>query len=93
MGTVLIIMFGSPTTHITRLLSKNVLVGIGLISYSAYLIHQPIFAFTRLYIKSINLSAALSAFLILISFGIAYLSWRYIENPIRSRLVLSRKKP
>ena len=91
-GTVLIIMFGSPTTHITRLLSKNVLVGIGLISYSAYLIHQPIFAFTRLYIKSINLSAALSAFLILISFGIAYLSWRYIENPIRSRLVLSRKK-
>ena len=48
-GVALIIIFTSPHTMIYRLLSKKFLVGIGLISYSAYLWHKPLFAFSRIY--------------------------------------------
>ena len=40
-GTGLIILFSSPQTVVGRLLGTKLLVGIGLISYSAYLWHYP----------------------------------------------------
>lgn len=82
LGTALIILFGGTGTWTARLLSTRGFVGIGLISYSAYLWHQPLFAFAR--IRSImepmpQLMMALAAF----SLGLAYFSWRYIEKPFR----------
>jgi peptidoglycan/LPS O-acetylase OafA/YrhL len=46
-GTALIIAFATPGTYVGRLLGARVLVGLGLISYSAYLWHQPVLAFAR----------------------------------------------
>ena len=65
-----------------RLLSLRWIVGIGLISYSAYLWHQPLFAFAR--IRSMThptaeLMLALSA----ASLALGYLSWRFVEAPFR----------
>lgn len=81
-GTALIILFATSQTWTGRLLGTPALVGIGLISYSAYLWHQPLLAFARL--RSVS-EPALSLMLGLsfASFALAYLSWRYIERPFR----------
>ena len=50
LGTVLLILCADQNTFIAKVLRARVLVGIGLISYSAYLFHHPIFAFTRIYL-------------------------------------------
>jgi peptidoglycan/LPS O-acetylase OafA/YrhL len=44
----LIIWFSNKNEEITKILSTKLFVGIGLISYSLYLWHYPIFAFARI---------------------------------------------
>ena len=47
-GVCLIIWFSSKDEIITKILSTKLFVGIGLISYSLYLWHYPVFAFVRI---------------------------------------------
>jgi peptidoglycan/LPS O-acetylase OafA/YrhL len=47
-GVCLIIWFSNKNELITKILSTKLFVGIGLISYSLYLWHYPIFAFSRI---------------------------------------------
>ena len=90
-GTVLIILFATPGTLAARLLSTPLLVGLGLISYSVYLWHQPLFAFFRI---SGHEDPSPLAFLLLImlSLGLGWLTWRYVERPFRDRGRVSRKQ-
>ncbi|MAZ15665.1 MAG: acyltransferase [Ahrensia sp.] len=83
-GTALIILFAGPGTAVARLLSSRLLVGIGLISYSAYLWHQPLLAFARVR-SAVAPSLWLMASLATLSFALAYLSWRFVEQPFRKR--------
>jgi len=90
-GVVLIILFASSHTLAGKILSLPILVRLGLISYSAYLWHHPIFALTRLlHIEApgIPLMLALS----LISLILAYWSWKFIEAPFRDKTKYSRNK-
>jgi peptidoglycan/LPS O-acetylase OafA/YrhL len=81
-GTALIILFAGEGTHTARLLSIRLVVGIGLISYSAYLWHQPLFAFAR--IRSIQAPGTpLMLVLAAASFALAYFSWKHVEQPFR----------
>ena len=89
LGTVLIILFATSETVVGKFLSSKLIVAIGLISYSLYLWHQPIFAFARMQSPE-ELSSSYFVFLISISFLLAYLSWRYVEKFFRDRNKVSR---
>jgi peptidoglycan/LPS O-acetylase OafA/YrhL len=65
LGAALVIRNASSQTLLGRILSAKVLVGIGLISYSAYLWHQPLFAFARHFYFDEVPRAAFSALLAL----------------------------
>ncbi len=91
LGTLLIILFCKPNAPVTQILSIKPLVFVGLISYSAYLWHQPIFAFVKIYTLETAQDWVYSL-LILPILLIAYLSWRFIEQPFRNRNIFSRKQ-
>ena len=70
-----------------RLLSLRPIVFIGLISYSLYLWHWPLIVFQRtdglLVADASSTTSALV--LIVVSVGVACLSWKFVELPFRSR--------
>ena len=70
--------------YVGRLLRFAPLVWIGLISYSLYLWHWPIFSFARLLSPAEPTFLVLGAML-LTSVTLAWLSWRYVETPFRRR--------
>lgn len=82
LGSSLIIIFAKENTFVGNILSNKALVGIGLISYSLYLWHQPLFAFSRiLFPNNSNIFLGLVA---LSSFIPAWITWRFIEMPFRT---------
>lgn len=90
LGTVLVILCAHSQTLVGRILGLPPLVGVGLISYSAYLWHQPLFAFAR--IRSIDHPSALvMGGLALATLFLAWLSWRFVEQPFRNRTHFQRK--
>lgn len=90
LGTALIILCTTSSTLVGRILTTKAFVGIGLISYSAYLWHQPMFAFAR-QIALTEPSAALYSSLVFLSLFMAALSWRFVEKPFRSPTEFDRK--
>lgn len=88
-GVVFLLLFAQRTTLVGKFLSTKPFVGIGLISYSAYLWHQPLFAFIR--INSLEKPSTLSMlFLIVVSMLMAFFSWKFIEQPFRNREFVNR---
>ncbi len=63
------------------------LVFIGLISYSLYLWHWPLLVFAR-YLATGELSLSYRLGLLAASLGLAILSWKFIEIPIRKRRII-----
>ncbi len=90
LGTVLIIIFATESTYVSKFLSIKPLVFLGLISYSFYLWHQPLFAFNKIY-YGLNLSFIHSLIIILFAFFLSILSWKYVETPFRNRKILNNK--
>ncbi len=72
-GALLIIVFATEQTFIGRLLGFKPIVSIGILSYGAYLWHQPLFAFWKL-LNANDSSKFSMVLLILLSFGLAYIS-------------------
>jgi hypothetical protein len=86
-GAALIILYGKKDTLVGYLLSTRLLRWIGLISYSAYLWHQPLLVYFRLY------SNETSQFLIIIIviFPLSIFSYLFIEQPFRNKRRFSQK--
>ena len=88
-GTGLLILYAVPKTYVHTLLSMKFIVGIGLISYSTYLWHQPLLAFTKYRVLG-ELSGLNLIILCVASLVIAWFSWKFVEMPFRSKTKVSR---
>jgi peptidoglycan/LPS O-acetylase OafA/YrhL len=84
LGVCLIIWFSNKDELITKILSSKLFVGIGLISYSLYLWHYPIFAFARVTdFAHMDLLKKLLIGLIIVTLSI--FSYYFIELPSRNK--------
>lgn len=82
-GAALLIYAGSSgPSSVSRALSWGPVVGIGLISYSAYLIHWPLIVLARA-AQLRDLTATEGLDVVAVSLALAVLSWRYVEAPYR----------
>ncbi|MDB5713858.1 MAG: hypothetical protein JWO15_1255 [Sphingomonadales bacterium] len=89
-GTALLIRYMGKKDVVTRLLSSRPFVFIGLISYSLYLWHQPIFAFGRL--MTINSpSGPLLLAWVFLAIGAATATYWLVEVPTRDRQRMSSR--
>ncbi|MDE2423464.1 MAG: acyltransferase [Betaproteobacteria bacterium] len=83
-GAGLIIAFSNSETLTGKILSNKIMVGIGLISYSTYLWHQPLLAFAR--IRNINpLNTTTLITIILLSLLLGFFNYKFIENVFRNK--------
>ena len=89
-GTCLIILFINEKSYIYKLLSSKFLVWIGLMSYSLYLWHYPLFAFNR-YLTFEPNTFIRQLFVGILLFFIGYISYKYIEQPFRNKKNISTK--
>lgn len=80
-GAYLVISAGLNAWLNQKILANKVLVGIGLISYPIYLWHWPILSFTWLIIGEATTSLKIA--LIILSLVLAWLTYKFIEKPIR----------
>tara|TARA_B100000787_G_C16191489_1_gene297803 strand:- start:37 stop:2103 length:2067 start_codon:yes stop_codon:yes gene_type:complete len=89
-GVSLIIWFANQEEIFTKFLSSKIMVGTGLISYSLYLWHYPIFAIARLdgYGKN-NYSEIIILFLAVLFLSLA--TYFLIERPFRKKSIFSIK--
>lgn len=88
-GTVLVLLFGQAPSLARTALTLRPITIIGLISYSAYLWHQPVISFLDLAGYPLSgwpqTTATVAAIL-----TVSWLSWRYIEQPFRTGSTLPK---
>ena len=82
-GACLLILFCQKDIFLQKILSYKVLVFIGLISYSMYLFHYPIFSLAK-YAKT-NFDNLFYIYLIPLVLFISFLNWQYVEKPFRKK--------
>jgi len=91
LGTALIILYSVNTKDLVgKVLSWKPIVGVGLISYSMYLWHYPLFAYIRL--ADSNVSNDEKYLLILLTIALSIVSYFVIEKPFRNKQFLNIKK-
>ena len=85
-GTSLILLESKNENYVNIILKNKYLVFIGLISYSTYLFHFLIFSFyDGLMIDEIKYDNYIKFFLIILSYIIGYISFKFIEIPFRRK--------
>ena len=91
LSTLAIIWFSNKDEFITKILSWPPLVKTGLISFSLYLWHYPIFAlFRQADINStLFINPIYKIFLVLLVFLLSFITFKYIEKPFRNKKIIS----
>ena len=88
LGVTLLIIFGRGKVFVNKILTNKIIVFLGLISYSLYIWHYPIFAFSKnLYLfQASNLSKFIFIFVTIL---LSIFSYLYIEKPFRNKTIIS----
>jgi len=88
-GVSLIILFNKKDTLLSKILGLKLLSVIGISSYSIYLLHQPLFAFFRIYknSKMLEVNEIEKLTLIPLLLILSYTSWKLIEKPFQKNTV------
>ena len=82
LGAALVLLAGMNSSVNSLWLASRPLVAIGLISYPLYLWHWPLLSFARI-LASQTPSMEVRLGLVGLSFVLAYLTYRWVEQPIR----------
>lgn len=83
LGAMFVIAFGvSHKNILSTYIFDKPLASIGKASYSIYLIHWPLIVFYKMY-RIEELWIWEKGMLVLLSIGLGYLMWRYVENTFR----------
>ena len=91
-GVFLYLIKSNESSFITFINENKYIQQIGLISFSLYLFHQPIFVFFRIYDTNMNnVSSYNYISLIMLLYTISYLNWKYIELPFQKNFIRSKK--
>lgn len=93
LGTCILIYTGKTTDNqgiLNTILQNKLLVWVGLLSYSLYLWHWPIFTFIKY--LGLNLDGTIRLGAILLTFLLSYLSWKYVEQPFRIKFKFDFKR-
>ena len=88
-GTMLLIWFARPGECVSNILSSRPFVGIGLVSYSFYLWHYPLFAFAQLRNGESPQYAKFG--LIIAALFLSVLTYFFVEKPFRNKSRLDLK--
>ena len=91
LGSCLLILFGSESTALNKMLCNRFVVLLGQSSYSIYLWHWPIIVFYRVYISERHFLLSEQIALLTLSVGMGWLSYILIEQRFRY-ITLSNKK-
>lgn len=83
-GSALLIYSGQVRSPVRRVLDNPLFIFVGLISYSLYLVHWPVFVLYK-YWKFESVSSAEWVVLIIACFLLAYFMYKYIEAPFRRK--------
>jgi peptidoglycan/LPS O-acetylase OafA/YrhL len=83
-GICLIIWFSDKNELITKIISSKLFVSIGLISYSLYIWHYPIFAFAR-YTEFVQQNMYKKIFLAIIILVLSIFSYYFLERVARNK--------
>ncbi|WP_281930285.1 acyltransferase family protein [Roseibium album] len=86
-GTVLVLGMAGQQTFVGKLLSTRLLVFLGLISYSLYLWHQPVYVYSGFVLGAHNITQSGYLALILLCVLLATLTYIFVEAPVRSRRI------
>lgn len=91
LGTAALLVVGAQGgSLVSRGFALAPAVFIGLISYSLYLWHWPVIVLLRQGLPAAELDAKLKLFAFAVSLGLAWLSWRFVERPLRSPAISRR---
>lgn len=88
LGAITLIYVGDKAA-LSTLLTNRVVVYIGLISYSVYLIHWPLIVLIKYQYGELDYTE--KALIVLLCLTVSFLSYKYVEKPIRNASFRNKK--